>query len=125
MRKAAASGTGNDAAANASAEPVKSVEAITEVSRKHLHETQYAVEGIIVSAECNGEQLGRVVLRVGNSSLRFFYAKVSALYVVSTAKEDSGQAPACSAWTSRRARLYFYKTKDRPYTGELDTIQFY
>lgn len=125
-KKAAAAGVQAGTTVNVAPEPSSASDNASEVSKKHAHETQYASEGIIVSAECNGEEFGRVVLRVGNSSLRFFYAKFSNLYVASTAKEDSdGKAPACPAWKSRRARLYFYKTKDRPYTGELDTIQFY
>jgi tetratricopeptide (TPR) repeat protein len=127
VKKAAASGVETSATVSTTPEPANPSEsAITAVSRKHAHETQYASEGIVVSAECNGDQFGKVVLRVGNSSLHFFYSKFSSLYVLSTAKEDSGgQAPACSAWKSRRARLYFYKTKDRPYAGELDTVQFF
>jgi Tfp pilus assembly protein PilF len=127
VKKAAASGVEAPATANIAPEPTSPSEAAaTMVSKKYPHETPYASEGIIVSVECNGDQLGRVVLRVGSSSLRFFYSKFSNLYVLSTAKEDSGgQAPACSAWKSRRARLYFYKTKDRPYAGELDAVQFF
>jgi len=129
VKNATTSSTGSTETLGGSATPGRSVSresASTVVSKKHAHETQYASEGIIVSAECNGDQFGRVVLRVGNSSLRFFYSKFSNLSVVSTAKEDAnGQAPACSDWKSRRARLYFFKSKDRPYAGELDTVQFF
>jgi len=57
--------------------------------------------------------------------MKFQYSSLTTLYVVSTAKEDSGQAPACMEWKGRRARVYFYQTKDRPYAGELHTIQFF
>jgi len=94
-------------------------------SKKYAGETEYASEGTIVTAECNPDSRGIVTLRVGGNTLRFYYSKLSMLFVASTAKADSGDTPACKAWQGRRARLYFYKTKDKPFTGELDTIQFF
>src|SRR6516164_3615207 len=68
---------------------------------------------------------GKVTLSVNNAGMKFQYSTLNKLYVVSTAKEIPGRAPACTDWKGRRARLYFYQTKDRPYAGELNTIQFF
>lgn len=95
------------------------------LTAKKSSRTEYAVEGIISFAECNAESSGKVTLSVNNAGMKFQYSSLSKLYVVSTAKEDSGQAPPCTDWKGRRARLYFYQTKDRPYAGELNTIQFF
>ena len=92
---------------------------------RKLNRTEYAVEGIISAAECNAESNGKVTLTVNHVGMKFRYSSLSTLYVVSTAKEDSGQAPACTEWKGRRVRLYFYQTKDRPYAGELNTVQFF
>jgi Tfp pilus assembly protein PilF len=92
---------------------------------KKSNRTEYALEGIIASAECNADSSGKVTLTVNHVGMKFMYSSLNALYVVSTAKEDSGQAPACTEWKGRRVRLYFYQTKDRPYAGELNTIQFF
>ena len=95
------------------------------LAAKKSSRTEYAVEGIISFAECNAASTGKVTLSVNNAGMKFQYSSLNKLYVVSTAKEDSGQAPACTDWKGRRARLYFYQTKDRPYAGELNTIQFF
>jgi hypothetical protein len=92
---------------------------------KHANETEYAVEGIIASADCSTDTSGKVMLTVNRAGIKFIYPSLKALNVVSTVKEDAGTAPACSAWKGRRARLYFYQTKDKPYAGEVDTIQFF
>jgi hypothetical protein len=80
---------------------------------------------MISFAECNADSSGKVTLFVNPAGMKFQYSSLSTLYVLSTAKEDSGQVPACANWTGRRARLYFYRTKDRPYAGELNTVQFF
>lgn len=95
------------------------------LAAKKSSRPEYAVEGIISFAECNAASSGKVTLSVNNAGMKFQYSSLNKLYVVSTAKEDSGQAPACTDWKGRRARLYFYQTKDRPYAGELNTIQFF
>jgi len=92
---------------------------------KKSNRTEYALEGIIASADCNADSSGKVTLTVNHVGMKFMYSSLNALYVVSTAKGDSGQAPACTEWKGRRVRLYFYQTKDRPYAGELNTIQFF
>ncbi|HXP23214.1 MAG TPA: hypothetical protein VN807_03705, partial [Candidatus Sulfotelmatobacter sp.] len=92
---------------------------------KKSDRTEYALEGTIASADCNSDSSGRVTLTVNHVGMKFMYSSLNALYVVSTAKDDSGQAPACTEWKGRRVRLYFYQTKDRPYAGELNTIQFF
>jgi Tfp pilus assembly protein PilF len=92
---------------------------------KHANETEYAVEGIIASADCSQDASGKVTLTVNHAGMKLIYPSLKALNVVSTVKGDAGTAPACSAWKGRRARLYFYQTKDKPYAGEVDTIQFF
>ena len=92
---------------------------------KKSSRTEFAVEGVIFAAECNAASSGKVALTVNRVEMKFQYSSLTTLYVVSTAKEDSGQAPACMEWKGRRARVYFYQTKDRPYAGELHTIQFF
>lgn len=92
---------------------------------KKLNRTEFAVEGVISSAECNPESSGKVILTVNHVGMKFLYSSLSTLYVVSTAKEDSGQTPVCAEWKGRRARLYFYQTKDKPYAGDLETVQFF
>ena len=92
---------------------------------KHANETEYAVEGIIASADCNTDTSGKVTLTINRAGMKFVYPSLKALNLVSTVKEDAGTAPACSAWKGRRVRLYFYQTKDKSYAGEVDTIQFF
>jgi len=87
--------------------------------------TEYAVEGIISFVESNAASSGKVTLSVNNAGVKFQYSGLNKSYVLSTAKEDSGQAAACTDWKGGRARLYFYQTKDRPYAGELNRIQFF
>jgi hypothetical protein len=55
--------------------------------------------------------------------MTFRYSSLNRLNVVSTAKEDSGQAGFDRLEGS--PRLYFYQTEDRPCAGELNTIQFF
>lgn len=97
----------------------------TPSASKHANQIEYALEGTITSADCNPESTGKVTLTVNHVGLKFLYSSLNALQVVSSAKEDSGEVPACSTWKGRRARLYFYQTKDKPYAGELETIQFF
>jgi Tfp pilus assembly protein PilF len=89
----------------------------------HAGESEYAVEGTIVSADC-GAGPGKVVLSVGKSSMNFRFGDFAGLQVISTAKQDSGNAPGCGDWKGRRARVYFYKVKDARFMGDLNTIQF-
>ncbi len=93
-------------------------------SSSHAKETEYAVEGNIASADC-GTGPGKVTLSVNRALMHFRFADLASLEVVSTAKLDAGEPPACANWKGRRARLYFYKMKSKEYTGELDTIQFF
>jgi tetratricopeptide (TPR) repeat protein len=87
--------------------------------------TQYMVEGMIASAECNTDAPGRVTLTVDRSAMKFLYSSLANLAVVEGLTADSGKAPACAEWKGRRVRLFFYQTKDRPYAGELQTVQFF
>jgi Tfp pilus assembly protein PilF len=90
----------------------------------HTQGTEYAVEGNIASADC-GNGPGKVAIAVGKSVMKFRFTDLSALQVVTTAKQDSEKAPACSDWKGRHVRLYFYKLKDKEFIGELDTVQFF
>jgi tetratricopeptide (TPR) repeat protein len=87
--------------------------------------TMYMAEGVIADAECNQAVSGRVTLMVDHSPMKFIYSGLAKLDVVEGLTEDSGNAPACSDWKGRRVRLFFYKTKDKPYAGELKTVQFF
>jgi hypothetical protein len=37
----------------------------------------------------------------------------------------SSHPPACLEWKGRRAKLFFYKLKEKEYAGELSTVQFF
>jgi tetratricopeptide (TPR) repeat protein len=87
--------------------------------------SQYMVEGLIAEAECNSNSSGRVTLSVNHSTMRFVYSSLAGLSLVEGLTEDTGHAPACANWKGRRARLFFFQTKDKPYAGELQTIQFF
>ena len=93
------------------------------LAAKKSSRTEYAVEGIISFVESNAASSGKVTLSVNNTGVKFQYSSLNKSYVLSTAKEDSGQAAACTDW--KGGRLYFCQTKDRPYAGELNTIQFF
>lgn len=82
-------------------------------------------EGVIAEAECNPSSRGRVTLTVNHSAMKFTYSSLAKLSVVEGLTEDSGNAPVCADWKGRRARLFFYQTKDKPYAGELETVQFF
>lgn len=90
----------------------------------HAKEAEYAVEGNIAAADC-GNGSGKLTLSVNKSAMNFRIVDFGTLEVLTTAKRDSGDPPACANWKGRRARLYFYKWKGKEYTGELNTIQFF
>ena len=85
----------------------------------------YMIEGVIADAECNQSSTGRVALTVNQSVMKFIYPSLTKLKVVDGLIEDSGKSPGCSDWKGHRVRLFFYQTKDRPYAGELQTVQFF
>jgi Tfp pilus assembly protein PilF len=89
----------------------------------HAGESEYAIEGNIASADCSAAA-GKLVLSIGKFSMNFRVANFPTLELVTTATQDAGKAPACSAWKGRHVRLYFYKLKDQHFTGDLNTIQF-
>jgi tetratricopeptide (TPR) repeat protein len=93
--------------------------------KKQTTRTEYMMEGIIAAAECNPDSRGRVTLRVNHTGIKFIYSSLAKLTVVEGLKEDSGNAPACPDWKGRRAKFFFYQVKDKPYAGELQTIQFF
>jgi tetratricopeptide (TPR) repeat protein len=92
---------------------------------KHDKETQYAVEGIISSADCATGAPGKVILTVNRSGLRFKFQDIKQLQVAEGNKDISDHAPPCADWKGRRARLYFYQLKDKEFAGELSTVQFF
>jgi len=91
---------------------------------QHAMQTQYAVEGTISSADCASGTGGKVILKVNSSGLRFKIVDIKQLQIAEGNKDISDHAPACAAWTGRRARLYFYQLKDKEFAGELSTVQF-
>lgn len=56
--------------------------------------------------------------------MKFMYSSLKVLRVLSSVP-DSPEAPACANWKGKRVRLYFYQTNDKPYAGELQSIQFF
>jgi len=107
------------------ATPTAEVPAVGGATAAKDSRTLYMAEGMIADAECNATSAGRLTLAVDHSSMRFLYKSLSKLEVIEGLTEDSGSAPSCAAWKGRRARLFFYKTNDKPYAGELKTIQFF
>ena len=95
------------------------------VVNKHDKETQYAVEGTIAAADCGSDGGGKVILMVNKSGMRFKIVDIEELQIAEGNKDVSDHAPACADWKGRRARLYFYKLKDKEFTGELSTVQFF
>ena len=90
---------------------------------KHANDPELAVEGIIVSAECNADSTGRVTLSVNRVPMKFIYSSLNTLQVVGVPK-GSRETPACADWKGKKVRLYFYETKTKPYAGELEAVQF-
>lgn len=95
------------------------------VVNKHDKETQYAVEGTIEAADCGSDGGGKVILMVNKSGMRFKIVDIEELQIAEGNKDVSDHAPACADWKGRRARLYFYKLKDKEFAGELSTVQFF
>jgi tetratricopeptide (TPR) repeat protein len=93
-------------------------------SSAHKGEQEYAVEGNILSADCVSGP-GKVSLAVGTATMNFWFPDFAGLEVVSTAKQDRGDTPACEDWKGRHVRLYFYKVRKKDFTGDLNTVQFY
>jgi len=87
--------------------------------------TLYMTEGVIADAECNESATGRVTLTVNHSVMKFIYSSLAKLTVVEGLIQDSGKAPNCADWQGHRVRLFFYQTKDKPYAGDLQTVQFF
>jgi Tfp pilus assembly protein PilF len=88
---------------------------------KHKDEDEFAVEGVIASAECNPDALGKVTLTVNHFGMKFFYTSLKDLQIIGGAKGQA-EAPPCANWKGKKARFYFYRTKNKPYAGELATI---
>jgi hypothetical protein len=56
--------------------------------------------------------------------MKFFYPSLKSLQTIGGAA-GKDEAPPCSDWKGKKARLYFYGTKTKPYAGELATIMFF
>jgi hypothetical protein len=93
------------------------------VPAKRAKGDELAVEGIILSAECNPDAVGRVTLSVNHVAMKFLYSSLNGLQVVGGV-DGSQQTPACVEWKGKKVRLYFYATKNKPYVGELETVLF-
>jgi len=89
----------------------------------HQGENEWAVEGNVVSADC-GAGPGKVAISEGKTMFRFRVRDFASLDVATTAKQDKNVPPPCADWNNRRVRVYFYKLKDKGFTGELSTLQF-
>jgi Tfp pilus assembly protein PilF len=90
-------------------------------------DNEYAVEAHISAADC-GSGPGKVSIFVNQSkstTMNFRYQNLSEVQVASTAKQDSGQPPACANWKGRRARIYFFQRRDKHFAGDLSAIQFF
>ena len=111
-------------AANANAPAQPNATSSTNSTRvAHQGDSEWAVEGNVVSSAC-GDGPGKVTVGVGKTTMSFRFPSLDAIDLVSTAKEDSGKAPACGNWKGRHVRLYFFKVKDKGFTGEVSTLQF-
>lgn len=91
---------------------------------KHDNEEEFAVEGVIASAECNQDSLGRVTLSVNRLGMKFFYPSLKTLQIVGGARGQN-EAPPCTDWKGKKARFYFYATKTKPYAGELAAVMLF
>jgi tetratricopeptide (TPR) repeat protein len=92
---------------------------------KHEGENEYAIEGTVASAECGSDSPGKVILTANTRTLMFRISRLDDLQVLVKNEDVSEHPPACSEWRTRRARLFFYKWKDKEFYGELSTIQFF
>lgn len=92
---------------------------------KHAGEAEFAVEGIIASVDCNATSTGKLTLTVNRAPMSFTFSSLKDVRLTDSAKDITANGPACSTWTGKHVRLYFYKTKNKPYVGEVDTIQFF
>jgi tetratricopeptide (TPR) repeat protein len=110
--------------ANANSSSSTTVSAPSKPAAASREDNEYAVEAYITAADC-GSGPGKVSISLGKTILNFRYQDLSEVQVASAAKQDSGQAPACSNWKGRRARIYFFKVKDKMFAGDLSTIQFF
>lgn len=90
----------------------------------HRGETEYAAEGNVVAAVCEGGQ-GKVTIGAGKSTLSFRFLNLAAVRIVTSAKQDNDGPPTCANWKGRRVRLYFYKVKEKGIIGEVDVVQFF
>lgn len=108
-----------NAAAKAAA--ASATESATPAPPEHANQQEFAVEGVIASAECNPDSLGRVTLTVNHLGMKFFYTRLSTLQVIGGTDGKSAPPP-CYDWKGKKARFYFYSTKNKPYAGELSTV---
>jgi tetratricopeptide (TPR) repeat protein len=128
IESAARTNVTNAQTANTSGTEIVPVTGSADSSRtpppKHANEPEYAVEGVIGSAECNSDSSGKVTLIVNHVGMKFLYTSLKELQLVGGEK-GSEPTPGCSDWKGKKVRLYFYQAKNKPYAGELSAILFF
>ncbi len=92
---------------------------------KHTGEDEFAVDGTILSAECPVGLPGKLTLVANNKRMSFTIPDINDLQVLVRNDDVSSHAPKCAEWKGRRARLFFYKLKNRQIFGELSTLQLF
>jgi Tfp pilus assembly protein PilF len=113
--------SGADASSPVSTKTLSNAAKAGSVSRE---DNEYAVEAYISAADC-GSGPGKVSVSLNKTTMNFRFQNFADVQVVSTANQDSGKAPSCQDWKGRRARIYFFKVKDKQFAGDLSTIQFF
>jgi tetratricopeptide (TPR) repeat protein len=98
----------------------------TQPANNHAGENEYAVEGIVFSAECANRAPAKITLTVNSKrTMVFRFPSLKDLQVLVRNDDVSDHPPPCTEWEGRHVRLFFYKLKDREFSGELSTIQFF
>jgi Tfp pilus assembly protein PilF len=92
---------------------------------KHAGESEYAVEGTISSAVCENRAAGKVTVTVTKGTMIFLILDFDDQQILIKNDDVSSHPPACLEWKGRRAKLFFYKLKEKEYAGELSTVQFF
>jgi tetratricopeptide (TPR) repeat protein len=118
-----------DAPLAPAANPAKSATAVSSPEgppiNNHAGEDEFAVEGTIFSAECPAGSTAKVTITLNKGTMAFRIPDLGALQVLLKNDDVSADPPPCTTWKGRRARLFFYKLKEKEYKGELSTIQFF
>ena len=65
-----------------------------------------------------------MTLTVNHLDMKFFYSRLSTLQVIG-GTEGKSAPPPCSDWKGKKARFYFYSTKNKPYAGKLSSVMLF